>query len=352
MLWTIRTSRARRPPEAVSSAEGTRGDTVEELRRQVEEKQDRLLRALAETENIRRRSQRDREDYVRYANESLLRDLVPVLDNLDRALGAARATNDASAVVGGRRADPARAAQGAGAGGRHPLLGARPALRSDPARGDRPGRQRRRQAGHRRRRDAAGLHAAQRVLRACAGGRRRPRRTRTPSPVAGRDYYEVLGVSRDAERDRDQEVLPPARHAVPPGPQPGDNKDAEEQFKEVNEAYAVLSDPDKRAQYDRFGTVGGCGPGFERRASAPSSRTSSRTSSPEASAAGAARGRARRGSPVRDEADPRGGRRRASRRRSRSRARRRASAATGSGQRAGNPARDLRHLPRRAARSG
>jgi molecular chaperone GrpE len=89
------------PSGSVSSSEGSHGETVEELRRQVEEKQDRLLRALAETENVRRRGQRDREEYVRYANESLLRDLLPVLDNLDRALGAARATNDASSVVGG-----------------------------------------------------------------------------------------------------------------------------------------------------------------------------------------------------------------------------------------------------------
>src|SRR5215470_4373622 len=89
------------PAGAVSSSEGMQGETVEELRKQVEEKQDRLLRALAETENIRRRSQRDREEYVRYANESLLRDLLPVLDNLDRALEAARATNDTSGVVGG-----------------------------------------------------------------------------------------------------------------------------------------------------------------------------------------------------------------------------------------------------------
>jgi molecular chaperone GrpE len=91
----------REPLEATPSAESQGGETVEELRKQVEEKQDRLLRALAEAENIRRRSQRDREEYVRYANESLLRDLLPVLDNLDRALEAARATNDASGVVGG-----------------------------------------------------------------------------------------------------------------------------------------------------------------------------------------------------------------------------------------------------------
>ncbi len=64
---------------------------VEALRRQLEEKQDRLLRVLADADNVRRRAQRDREEYVKYANEALLRDLIPVLDNLDRALEAARA---------------------------------------------------------------------------------------------------------------------------------------------------------------------------------------------------------------------------------------------------------------------
>jgi molecular chaperone GrpE len=63
---------------------------IDALRAQLADRQDRLLRALAEADNIRRRAQRDREDYVRYASESLLRDLVPVLDNLDRALAAAR----------------------------------------------------------------------------------------------------------------------------------------------------------------------------------------------------------------------------------------------------------------------
>jgi molecular chaperone GrpE len=92
--------RDRGPLESAPSAEAGEA-TVEELRRQVEEKQDRLLRALAETENVRRRTQREREEYVRYANESLLRDLVPVLDNLDRALEAARTTGEASGVVGG-----------------------------------------------------------------------------------------------------------------------------------------------------------------------------------------------------------------------------------------------------------
>jgi molecular chaperone GrpE len=73
----------------------------EELKRQLEDKQDRLLRALAETENLRRRAQRDREDYVKYATETLLRDIIPVLDNFDRALAAARAAGESGTVVSG-----------------------------------------------------------------------------------------------------------------------------------------------------------------------------------------------------------------------------------------------------------
>src|SRR5262245_5210090 len=74
---------------------------VEELRRQLAEKQDRLLRAVAEVDNVKRRTQREREEYVRYANEGLVRDLLPILDNFDRALEAARATGEAAKVVDG-----------------------------------------------------------------------------------------------------------------------------------------------------------------------------------------------------------------------------------------------------------
>jgi molecular chaperone GrpE len=74
---------------------------IDELRRELAEKNDRLLRALAETDNVRRRAQRDREETAKYAGEALLRDLIPVLDNLDRALDAARAAGDAGSVVDG-----------------------------------------------------------------------------------------------------------------------------------------------------------------------------------------------------------------------------------------------------------
>jgi len=71
------------------------------LKRELDDKQDRLLRALAEMDNMRRRSQRDREEFTRYATESLLRDLIPIVDNFDRALAAARTNRDAAKVVEG-----------------------------------------------------------------------------------------------------------------------------------------------------------------------------------------------------------------------------------------------------------
>jgi molecular chaperone GrpE len=83
------------------SPDGSPQAQIEALRRELDDKQDRLLRALAEADNIRRRAQRDRDDFVKYANETLVRDLIPVLDNLDRALQSARSKAGADSVVTG-----------------------------------------------------------------------------------------------------------------------------------------------------------------------------------------------------------------------------------------------------------
>ena len=88
----------RESPDATGSATAAE---IEDLKRQLADKHDRWLRAVAEVDNVKRRTQRERDEYVRYANESLLRDLVPILDNFDRALEAARATREATRVVEG-----------------------------------------------------------------------------------------------------------------------------------------------------------------------------------------------------------------------------------------------------------
>lgn len=69
-----------------------------------------------------------------------------------------------------------------------------------------------------------------------------------------RDYYEVLGVSRDASQEEIKRAF--RRLARQYHPDVNQTKDAEEKFKEINEAYEVLSDPEKRAAYDRFGHAG------------------------------------------------------------------------------------------------
>jgi molecular chaperone GrpE len=75
-------------------------EALEAKTRELEAQQDRYVRAVAEFDNVRKRNARDRDEYTRYANESLLRELLPVLDNLDRALQAAR-TEPAAAVTTG-----------------------------------------------------------------------------------------------------------------------------------------------------------------------------------------------------------------------------------------------------------
>ncbi|MEW6116412.1 MAG: molecular chaperone DnaJ [Nitrospirota bacterium] len=69
-----------------------------------------------------------------------------------------------------------------------------------------------------------------------------------------KDYYKILGVGKDASQDDIKKAFRKLARKYHPDLNPGD-KTAEEKFKEVNEAYAVLSDPEKRKQYDTGGTT-------------------------------------------------------------------------------------------------
>jgi molecular chaperone DnaJ len=81
------------------------------------------------------------------------------------------------------------------------------------------------------------------------------------STVEKRDYYEVLGVGRDADEQALKSAYRKLAHQYHPDKNHG-SKEAEDKFKEASEAYAVLSDPEKRAKYDRFGHTGGGFDGF------------------------------------------------------------------------------------------
>lgn len=84
-----------------------------------------------------------------------------------------------------------------------------------------------------------------------------------------RDYYEVIGVNKTATADEIKAEYRKKAKKYHPDLNPDNREEAEAKFKELNEAYEVLSDPDKRRKYDQFGHAGvdpsygaGAGGGF------------------------------------------------------------------------------------------
>jgi curved DNA-binding protein len=74
--------------------------------------------------------------------------------------------------------------------------------------------------------------------------------------MPNKDYYNILGVPRTASDDDIKKAYRKLAMQFHPDKNPGKEKWANEKFKEINEAYGVLGNPDKRKQYDQFGTTG------------------------------------------------------------------------------------------------
>lgn len=74
-----------------------------------------------------------------------------------------------------------------------------------------------------------------------------------------KDYYQILEVPRNATNDEIKRAYRKLAMQYHPDRNPEKEKWANEKFKEINEAYAILGDPEKRGQYDQFGTIGNIG---------------------------------------------------------------------------------------------
>ena len=77
--------------------------------------------------------------------------------------------------------------------------------------------------------------------------------------MAAKDYYQILGLAKNATADQIKKTYRKLAMQYHPDRNPGKEDWANEKFKEINEAFSVLGDPEKRRQYDQFGTVGNMG---------------------------------------------------------------------------------------------
>ncbi len=88
------------PEEASAEAPADEVSELEALREEAATLEDRLMRALAETENVRRRAERERDDATKYAITGFARDIVGIADDLSRAVGSAGESDPASVFEG------------------------------------------------------------------------------------------------------------------------------------------------------------------------------------------------------------------------------------------------------------
>jgi molecular chaperone GrpE len=90
-----------RPPEEEQEIEAEAVDLLTQARQEATENKDRWMRALADLDNFRKRATLERSNYLKYRNEDLLRDLLPIIDNIDRALNFCDQTQKADPLTDG-----------------------------------------------------------------------------------------------------------------------------------------------------------------------------------------------------------------------------------------------------------
>lgn len=98
---TDESAEAETSPEAQETTEETEEDEIARLKDEVEAEQNKYLRLLADFDNFKRRSQKDKEISTKFRSQSLLTDLLPVLDNFERALTVETKSDDTASIMKG-----------------------------------------------------------------------------------------------------------------------------------------------------------------------------------------------------------------------------------------------------------
>ena len=232
-------------PASGAGANRAEADDIDRLQRERDEYYERLLRTAADFDNYRKRTDRERRELAERAATALLTDLLPLVDDLERALAADARDGDVDRrgveIIHKQLLDLLAAR-----GGRdHRGTGSRLRPESAPGGGTRAERGTPRRRGHRG--VAPGLHPARPAAPGVVG--------QGSQGVTTHDYYETLGVPRTADEAAIKSAYRKLALRYHPDRNP-DDKTAEERFKEAAEAYAILADSDKRSRYDRFGHAG------------------------------------------------------------------------------------------------
>ena len=254
-----RPSRGARAPRSSPARRGRVEPRLADALRERDEYLDALQRLKAEFDNYRKRVAREQEQLVARASERLVKQLLPMLDDLERAVEAAVEHGEAKLADGVRLVHRALATCSRVRGSPR----SRPRARSTRTRRRRSSRSRpmRRRAtviqvlqkGYR-----LGDHVLRpaRVVVSVGAAARRPGADGPRRGNVATSFYETLGVPKNASADELKKAYRKLARQYHPDKNPGD-AEAEAKFKEIQSAYDVLSDPEKRKQYDTFGSTNG-----------------------------------------------------------------------------------------------